>query len=213
MKIIVLSAPGQIENEIRELLKMFDLGLQHFHIRKPRFSRKQMAEYINAIPTKYHKKLILHSYHGLAFKYKLGGIHLSRTHRKRGQLYAFSLWLKRRLYPSLVVTRTFHKLTDISNDRRKYSYCLLGPVFDSISHAALSAGFSKRALLNIIPQARQPVYAMGGISEDNVQKAAEYGFQGVALLGTIWESKTLPHEKYAQLSAIALAMQPNQSNS
>ncbi len=182
---------------------MFNLGLQHFHIRKPKFSRKQMTEYIDAIPPDYHKKLILHSYHSLAFKYNLGGIHLSRTHRKRGPLYAFGLWIKIKMHPSMVVTRTFHKLADISTDRRKYSYCLLGPVFDSISHAALSAGFSKRALLIIIPQARQPVYAMGGISADNIQKAAAYGFQGVALLGTIWESATPPHEKYAQLSAIA----------
>ncbi len=206
MKIVVISAPDTIENEAREVVRMFDLGLQYFHIRKPKFTKRQMVEYIKSIPDEYRRRLVLHSYHQLVFKYKLGGIHLSRVHRKRGKLYMLIQWFRRRMHPTLIVSRTFHKLTDINSDKQKYSYCFLSPVFDSISHSTLSAGFSRRALLVIIPQSKQPILAIGGVSLENIRKVAELGFHGAALLGTIWEQGSSPREKYSELSKIAEAI-------
>jgi thiamine-phosphate pyrophosphorylase len=202
MQIVVFSSPGSAhaESEVLEVVKMFGMGLKHFHIRKPRFSRKQMQAYILAFPEEYRSRLVLHSYHSLAYKFGLAGIHLTRHHRKRGRWYHLGLWLRRRFQKELVVTRSFHKVTDLSNDRTRYSYGFLSPVFDSISHDTLSAGYSKRSLLLAIPQARQPVLAMGGVDENNLTKVAEYGFHGVALLGSIWESTVPPHEKYRMVA-------------
>jgi thiamine-phosphate pyrophosphorylase len=200
MKLVVMSSPQDSENEIQEVIRMFDAGLTHFHIRKPRKSKKQLSAYISSIPSEYHSRLIIHSYHALADRYKLGGIHLSRRHRKRGWWYKFKLRLKRSIQRDLIVTRTFHKLTDITNDKRSYSYAFLSPVFDSITHHTLSGGFSKRALLIMIPQARQPIYAMGGVSYDKFEAVRELGFEGVVLLGSIWKNDEglLPHEVFRQ---------------
>ena len=193
MKVLVMSSPKDEPNEIVEVIRMFDAGLEYFHVRKPRKNRKELSEYLENFPTQYREKLIIHSYHRLADKYKLGGIHLSRKHRKRGKFYKFRLFLKRKFEKDLVVSRTFHKLTDVTNDKRKYSYAFLSPVFDSITHSTLSGGFSKRALLIMIPQAKQPIYAMGGVTPDHMSQVADLGFEGAVLLGSVWKGEEAPH--------------------
>jgi len=197
MDLVVISSARDEPAEIKEVVKMFDLGLEHFHIRKPKYSRRQLMEYIERFPDAYRKRLVLHSYHGLADKYKLGGIHLSRSHRRRGKYYQFRLWLKMKFNKDLIVTRSFHKLTGVTADKRVYTYGFLSPVFDSISQSSLSAGFSKRALLILIPQANQPIYAMGGVTIDKLSSLKENGFQGAVLHGALWQGKLPPHETFS----------------
>lgn len=203
MKIVVVSSPKESPNEVVEVIKMFDSGLTQFHIRKPRMSKKQLTDYIELFPDKYRDSLIIHSYHQLAQTLKLGGIHLSRKHRKRGWVYRLGLFIRRKLHKNLLVTRTFHKLTDITSDKRKYSYTFLSPVFDSITHSTLSAGFSKRALLMMIPQAKQPVYAMGGVTPDRLSELADLGFEGAVFLGSIWSGEEKPHVVFEKALAAA----------
>lgn len=209
MKIVVVSAPHNEVNEVEEVVRMFDAGLKHFHIRKPRLNKNELADYIRRYPDKFRKRMVLHSYHGLADQFGLGGIHLSRQHRKRGRLYQLRIWIKRKLNPDLIVTRTFHKLTDITNDRRRYSYAFLSPVFDSVTRSSLAGGFSRRALLIIIPQARQPIYALGGITTERLRETAENGFHGAVFHGSIWESDTPPHKIYEEAVAIAREIKKN----
>ena len=158
--------------------------------------RKQLNEFIRQFPERYRERIIIHSYHSLCFRLKLGGIHLSRKHRKRGKFYQFKLFLRRTFARKIIVTRTFHKLTDLTTDKRRYSYTFLSPVFDSITQSTLSAGFSKRALLIMIPQAKQPVFAMGGVSYDRLSDVANLGFEGAVFLGSIWNAKEKPHEVF-----------------
>lgn len=203
MRLLVMSGPKDQPDEIVEVVRMFEEGLEYYHIRKPKKSRRQLLEYIKEFPPKYRNRLIIHSYHGLHRQLKLGGIHLSRKHRKRGKLYRLKLFLRRKMEGNMVVTRTFHKLSDISNDRRTYSYTFLSPVFDSITHSTLSAGFSKRALLITIPQARQPVYAMGGVTPERIEQIAELGFEGAALMGAVWNANERPHEVFRRAKEAA----------
>lgn len=203
MELIVISNSTDVPNEVEEVVRMFDSGLQYYHIRKPRKNKQELADYIERFPYKFRKQMIIHSYHSLAKKYNLGGIHLSRQHRKRNKLYELKLWMQRKMNPGLIVTRTFHKLTDITQDRRKYSHAFLSPVFDSISSSSLAGGFSKRALLIVIPQAKQPIYALGGITVDKLAEAAEKGFYGAAFHGSIWKSDIPAHQTFLKAKQVA----------
>lgn len=207
LKLVVFSSPVSIENEVQEVLRMFDAGLESFHVRKPHMSKKEMVIFIKQFPKKYRKRIVLHGYHALADQYQLGGIHLSRQHRKRNKFYHFKIWLKKKLYPKMMLTRTFHKLTDITSDKRQYTYAFLSPVFDSVSQSTLSGGFSKRALLIMIPQAKQPIYALGGITTERIKDIAALGFHGAALHGFLWEeSDELPSQKFKKALAEASAV-------
>lgn len=198
----MISNSSDLPNEVEEVVRMFDAGLTYFHIRKPKKDKYQISEYIEQFPEKFRKQMVIHSYHSLAKKYKLAGIHLSRQHRKRKALYKFKIWMKQKIHPDLIVTRSFHKLTDLTTDRRRYSYAFLSPVFDSAASSSFSGGYSKRALLIVLPQAKQPVYALGGITLETISKASERGFAGVVFHGGIWRSKTRPHEIFLKAKQI-----------
>jgi len=207
MEITAMSSPGHFDNEIEEVVKMFEAGLRHFHVRKPKMSHRELKHYLNGYPEQYRKHLVLHTYHGLAYEMGLGGIHLSRSHRKRKSLYRIRLWLRRKITPGLTVTRTFHKLTDLGQDKRTYSYTFLSPIFDSVSQNSLAGGYSRRALLIMIPQARQPVYAMGGVKPDNIGEVVQFGFGGAVLVGALWKSEEKPNMVYKAALEAARAAQ------
>ena len=92
MKLIVVSPSGQNDAELPHLFKMLERGLQTYHISKPKFSTRELRDFISQIPEKYHNRLVIHSHHELVMKFNLKGIHLSGIHKKR----KFSSWLRRR---------------------------------------------------------------------------------------------------------------------
>ena len=198
MKLIVISSPDKVPDEISIVLELFREGLQYFHVRKPRFTKRDMTEYIEAFPENYRNRLVLHSYHQLAYQYKLAGVHLSRRHRKRGKMYFLQLWFRRIMHPKMIVTRSFHKLTDLTTDKRRYAHVFLSPIFDSISNSSLSAGFSKRALLIIINQSKHDVLALGGVRPENMKTIFELGFAGAAMLGAIWKEDHNPVQVFCE---------------
>jgi thiamine-phosphate pyrophosphorylase len=55
----------------------------------------------------------------------------------------------------------------------------------------------------MIPQAKQPVYALGGVSAERLEELSELGFEGAVLLGSIWNSEEAPHEVFKKAMAVA----------
>lgn len=187
MKIVVISSPDKFHTEVATINKLFDEGLETFHLRKQKFGLDKLEEYLRLIPTKHHNKIVIHSHHKLAIKYKLKGIHLSKKHRKKGWKTRFRIRRFKWSHPKLIVTRSCHQLADLTQDTYPYDYVFLTPIFDGISKPSHNGGFSERALRSMIPQSPHNVYAMGGIHPDNIQQLKSYGFKGAALLGALWK--------------------------
>ena len=64
------------------LPQLFAAGLPRLHVRKPGWSRAELADYLQAIEPQYRPRLVLHSHYDLAPAYGLGGIHLTETARR-----------------------------------------------------------------------------------------------------------------------------------
>lgn len=189
MELIVISSPRKTDGEIANTIRMFDAGLQRFHLRKPGTSKKYIKEFIEGVPKKYHSRIVIHSNHSFAKKYNLGGIHISRKHRKSPFKLRFKIARLRLFRPKLIITRSCHKLGDILDEKISYNYVLLSPVFDNISMSQLSAGFSHRGLTSGLESSKQNVFAMGGIDPNKLQDIADLGFKGAAVLGYIWNAE------------------------
>lgn len=188
MQLIVVSSPKKKEEEIVHLIRMFDAGLERFHLRKPGVSKKYLKEFIEQIPKKYRNRVIIHSSHRYALRYKLGGIHISKKHRKKiFQLRIKIMWYRMRR-PGLIVTRSCHKLGDLTHTHVAYNYVFLSPIYDSISANTLSGGFNKRGLISSMEHSPLKVAAMGGVIPERFQQLADLGFYGFAMLGYIWNN-------------------------
>ncbi|MCS6917415.1 MAG: thiamine phosphate synthase [Chitinophagales bacterium] len=188
--LIVISSPDALESEAELVNEMFRNGLQLFHLRKPRFSTRRFASYLQQIHPAYHNKVVIHSHHELCLRFPLRGVHLNHRHKKRGALkqWLLLMYLKMRK-PRLTISTGLHSLSDLTRNQSRYNYVFLSPVFESISKTGYKSTFNEITLREQLPKLPYDVVAMGGITEDNILKTYDMGFAGAAVLGRIWKSE------------------------
>ena len=199
MKLIVLSRNKIHKSEIGLLQHMFENGLETFHLRKPGSTTKEIEAYLNEIPQKYLNRVVLHSKHHLAPKYSLKGIHLTRKHRKsKLKTWIYVKYLKAK-HPALTVSTSFHSLNSLIEHGRKYEYVFLSPIFKSISKKNYEGKFKDLNLAVAFEKLSRNIIALGGVDLDKIPKVHEMGFQGAAVLGSIWTSAD-PVEKFKKIN-------------
>jgi thiamine-phosphate pyrophosphorylase len=191
--------------ELPWLAQLFADNLQRLHVRKPGWSRAELADYVQAIAPQYRPRLVLHSHYDLAPAYGLGGIHLTEMARRAPGLPRLLRGLG-----GLSVSASLHTLADVQQHRRRYSYVTLSPVFNSISKEDYFSSFDLaqvQAMLHKLaarPGYRPQVLALGGVEAANVAQARHLGFAGAAVLGSIWQSPD-PAASFRELVAQASA--------
>ena len=185
MRLLVISSPDLLHTEVNTVVNLFKAGLSTFHLRKPKFDRDRTEEYLKLIPKRYRNRVVLHSYHELAVKYKLKGVHLTKSHRNKRLTGLRMLWLKMR-HPKLITTRTFHRLTDLLHHRgRRYDYVFLSPLYEK-GKKGRQKRYSSRAIHKAIEASRPPVIALGGVNLETMAETCTLGFHGVALQSAMW---------------------------
>lgn len=202
MRLIVISSPDKFDSELKLIPKFFDCGLEVFHLRKPKFSYRRMNKYLGSFPKEYLGKVIIHSHHRLALKYKLKGIHITEKQKRK----KISSWLKLKilkfLRPQLVVTTSFHSVSDLLRDNKNYQYVFLSPIFDSISKKGYRSSFNEGVLKKALAETPYEVIALGGVKAENIYKAKELGFKGAAVLGSIWGEGKEPVKDFLKIRDI-----------
>jgi thiamine-phosphate pyrophosphorylase len=191
--------------ELPWLAQLFADNLQRLHVRKPGWSRAELADYVQAIAPQYRSRLVLHSHYDLAHEYGLGGIHLTEAARRAPGLPRLLRGLG-----GLSVSASLHTLADVQQHRRRYNYVTLSPIFNSISKEDYLSSFDLtqvQAMLHKLaarPGYRPQVLALGGIEAANVAQVRHMGFAGAAVLGSIWQSPD-PATSFRELAAQASA--------
>lgn len=185
VKTIVITRPDFFEGETALVGRLFEHGMARLHLRKPRASRQELAEWIEAISPLFRHRIVLHDHHSLAHDYALGGIHLNSRNPE------VPLWAEReRSERPFTLSRSCHSLAEVQQHGRTLDYMFLSPIYDSISKEGYGAAFSRREL----EEARaagllsDKVYALGGISAERLPELTAMGFQGAAVLGDLWLS-------------------------
>jgi len=133
VKLVVISSPNNIEGEIQIITRLFENGLQTFHLRKPNVSENKLEDFINQLPDKYLKNIVLHSHHRLIKKYNLKGLHFTRKQRKKKLKNWWRLFLLRLQNRDIKISTSFHSITSVLGNKKNYNYVFLSPVFGSIS--------------------------------------------------------------------------------
>src|ERR1039458_1981519 len=133
MKLVVISPSDKKDSEIPFLINMFENGLLTYHVRKTKYSTRQLRNYISEIPKKYHSRLVIHTHHELAMKFNLKGVYISRSHKKR----KIRTWFRMKWFAlrksGLEVSATVRHTENLSESESNYDYVFLSPVFDSLS--------------------------------------------------------------------------------
>ncbi|MEP1489046.1 MAG: thiamine phosphate synthase [Algibacter sp.] len=179
--IVVIAPENDIPNEIEILNQLFQDGLQYYHFRKPHKNYEEHSAYLNQIDKHYHNRIVVHYFHELINEFNLKGIHFQEQKRidhidNPGQYFkGLNMFGK-------TISSSFHEPEDIEKCDFEFDYHLLSPVFSSISKAEYKGrGFN-------INHIDKTIIGMGGVSTENLTKFDALGFNGVGVLGGIWNS-------------------------
>jgi len=187
-RLLLVSPPETTAAELPTLRRLFEAGLQTFHLRKPGASIAEVEAYLQAVPIAYHDRIVLHAHYELAQHYRVGGLHLPARARVTWSQQAH---LRQ---PGHSLSTSFHSIAELRQHRRRYDYVLLSPIFDSISKPGYEQAFVLAELEKELRQLSQrngyvpPVVALGGITAANVAQVQAAGFAGAAVLGSVWQA-------------------------
>ncbi len=190
MKLIVISSSKIVENEAEIVTALFESGLETYHLRKNKFSTYNMKQFLKSIPSHFHNRIIIHSHHDLARKFKLKGIHLTKSHKKNVVKTWVTIKLLRFVNPEIEITTSFNNIGQLLDKKSEYdySYVFLSPVFDSLS-SKFQSGFTEHSLASALKKTKYKVIARGGVDLDAIEKGEKIGFNGLAFYSALWKKK------------------------
>lgn len=200
---MVVSSAENVADEPDIINALFNAGLCRFHLRKPLSSVQKVCVLLNNLNPAFYHRIALHQHHEVAQTYGITRLHYTEQARKqtgpellelqKADGYKLSTSIHNmQLLPSLTV----------------FDYAFFGPVFDSLSKPGHQSCVGADFRLN--KQSAQPkVIALGGVEAQYLQQVKTMGFDGAAVLGTIWNQPQNALQTFKQLQSSIAALQFN----
>lgn len=167
MRLIAITKPEFWAGEAPAIMRLLEEGgFWRVHIRKPGAQTSEVERLILAIPPRLRPRLTVHYHFELA--QLVGGVHLNSRNPSPPQG-----WMG-------LVSRSCHSLDELTAEA---NYLFLSPIFDSISKPGYRAAFSAEELRGKVDGR---VFALGGVTFEQLPYIQELGFGGAAMLGAAW---------------------------
>lgn len=203
MKLIVISHPEKVSNEAEHIQQLFDAGLEVFHLRKQEFTETEFEKNLKQLPPSLYKRIVIHNHYRLVEKYNLKGIHLTGWFMKNAAAIELNRVIAVARKRRLSVSGSFHSIAELEKMELKLDYVFVGPVFNSISKKNYLSTINFDDASKFLTRKRSfDVIALGGIDESNIAQVKKIGFDGAALLGSIWNAAE-PANKFQMLKKMA----------
>ena len=181
MRLLAITRPELYVEEVREAIYLLDNVVDILHIRKPNATVEQVEHLVCALQ-KYRDRVVLHDHFDLAVKYSLRGVHLNSRNGVVPTGFRGT------------ISRSCHTAEEVVRYKAECDYVFLSPIFDSISKEGYRSAFADDELeaLRDSGVIDNKVYALGGITMDNLQRIKSLGFGGAAMLGAAWRCRLTP---------------------
>ncbi|WP_184549814.1 thiamine phosphate synthase [Mucilaginibacter sp. FT3.2] len=193
MELVVISSPVAIADEPILINNLFHAGLKCFHLRKPEVGIQTVKKLLDGIAPLFYDRIALHLFHEIAADYGLKRLHYTERVREASGTVQW----QSQLDEGFTLSASIHDIS-ILPELTHFDYVFYGPVFDSISKPGyqnkLAVDF-KLGKTNVKPK----VIALGGVEISNLTKIKAMGFDGAAVLGTLWNEPGKAIERYHQL--------------
>ena len=183
MKIIAITPPHAIENEVVIIRRLLEKGVDIVHLRKHQSEFYEvdvityLREILSALTLEEWGKIIIHDFPQLYYEFTLKGIHVNKNVTNLPKDYTG------------YKTRSCHSFEEIIKYKNEYDYLFLSPIFDSISKPDYKSPYThemlqKASLEGIIDQ---KVIALGGVTFDKLPYLQSLNFGGIAMIGGVYD--------------------------
>jgi len=197
MEMIVVSSPSPVRGEARLINLLFQAGMSCFHLRKPESHFESIRDLLSEVDPVYYERIALHQFHEIAPEFGIKRLHYTEAARSRTPLPA----LRKHGEAGCTLSTSIHQLSVFSG-LEHFDYAFYGPVFDSIS----KPGYTRTVPDDFIcPKAdhQARLIALGGVNASNLGKIIQMGFDGAAVLGTLWNDPHQAVERFKQLKELS----------
>ena len=192
MKLAIKTKSTFFVEEDKILSSLFDEGLDDLHLFKPGSSPMYSERLLTLLPEDYYRKITVHDHFYLKQEYDLAGIHLDNPTDNLPDGYKGKF------------SRTCTDLSQLKEMKKKSQYVFLKNIFDCIEFKEEKSSFSLQQLELAAGNGLidKKVYALGGMSLENIKIAKALGFGGVVICGDLWNRFDIHNEKdYKELIA------------
>ena len=192
MKLAIMTKSTFFVEEDKILSSLFDEGLDDLHLFKPGSSPMYSERLLTLLPEDYYRKITVHDHFYLKQEYDLAGIHLDNPTDNLPDGYKGKF------------SRTCTDLSQLKEMKKKSQYVFLKNIFDCIEFKDEKSSFSLQQLELAAGNGLidKKVYALGGMSLENIKIAKALGFGGVVICGDLWNRFDIHNEKdYKELIA------------
>lgn len=200
MELIVITHPEILSEEAGIVNRLFAHGLARLHVRKPKATETELRVWLEQIDPQFRGRVALHQHHELAHEFGITGLHFTEKNR----LVQSEETLEILKGNGLILSTSIHDPEALERLSHCFDYAFLGPVFDSISKADYSSKIPADFRLRKRNYPNQ-VIALGGIDAENLKSALEMGFDGAAVLGSIWQKPGNAVAQFENLKSLQLS--------
>jgi thiamine-phosphate pyrophosphorylase len=189
---VVVSSPVPVPQEAECFNRLFEAGLDILHVRKPEAGEEVFNDLLQGIDPRYYARLAWHHHHTVGEAWGMQRIHLTSVIRQQTSTGQLDRWKG----AGRTISTSIHTPEEYAALPSAIDYALLGPVFPSIS----KPGYQSASPLHAPVRASQAtkVIAIGGIAPHRCQAVYDLGFDGIAVLGSIWQQGD-PVENFKQV--------------
>ncbi len=184
MKLAIMTKSTFFVEEDKILASLFDEGLDNLHLFKPGSSPMYSERLLTLLPEDDHRHITVHDHFYLKQEYGLAGIHLDNPTAAVPDGYKGKY------------SRTCTDLSLLKEMKKKSQYVFLKNIFDCIEFKEEKSSFSLQQLEKAAKDGLidKKVYALGGITLDNLRIAKDLGFGGVVVCGDLWNQFDIHNE-------------------
>ena len=185
MKLVIMTKSTFFVEEDKILSSLFDEGLDNLHLFKPGSSPMYSERLLTLLPEDYYRKITVHDHYYLKQEYDLAGIHIDDPSAPVPEGYKGKY------------SRTCTDLAQLKDMKKKSQYVFLKNIFDCIEFKEEKSSFTLNQLELAAKEGLidKKVYALGGMSLENIKVAKALGFGGVVICGDLWNRFDIHNEK------------------
>ena len=185
MKLAIMTKSTFFVEEDKILSSLFDEGMDNLHLFKPGSSPMYAERLLTLLPEDYLRKITVHDHYYLKQEYDLAGIHIDKPLAPVPDGYKGKF------------SRTCTDLSMLKEMKKKSNYVFLKNIFDCIEFKDEKSSFNLQQLENAAKAGLidKKVYALVGMSLENLKIAKELGFGGVVICGDLWNRFDIHNER------------------
>jgi thiamine-phosphate pyrophosphorylase len=189
MNLIICSSPSAIAHEQELINVLIQEGMTMFHLRKPNDTEEELRRWLENTDDKTKAHTVIHSHWKLAEEFKLKGIHIGARAYQSLSTEEREYWIAKN---NFTISSSIHNESEYNALVTGLDYVWLSPIFKSISKSKYEPTLKDEQLDELASKTKNnkktKVFALGGINADQIPLLYERGFDGVVILGALWQN-------------------------